>query len=225
MNRSPERTWPRAACSVGGSSGVDAAQEERREDVGAGVEDERDRRGQGLDEHAARGRPRDVRERARPVDERLALDVALPGHDRDEQRRVSDPEDDCEGADEELGHEQLLDREDVERVRDRHARDHECAPEVRADHLPAPAATAVDPGARVEREEQVREEAGRGQVAHLGSAGIEHQHGRERQSDQRDLIADQRDRVRGEEAPELAVLPQERGDGPHVRADAGSRTG
>ena len=58
-------------------------------------------------------------------------------------------------------------------------------------------------------EEEVRHELGGDEVSHLGGAGVERQHGDERQRDQADLVAEQRDCLAEPEAAELRVLAQE----------------
>ena len=106
--------------------------------------------------------------------------------------------------------EHVRERERVECVRDRDRPDQERAAEVGRDHDPPLARAAVGPGARVEREEEVRRELGGDEIPHLGRARVEGQDGDERQGDQADLVAEQRDGLTGPEAPELAVLTQER---------------
>ena len=74
--------------------------------------------------------------------------------------------------------------------------------------LPLPLAP-VDPSPRVEREEEVRCELGGDEISHLGGARVEREDGDERQRDQADLVAEQRDRLAEPEAPEARVLAQE----------------
>jgi hypothetical protein len=65
---------------------------------------------------------------------------------------------------------------------------------------------AVDPGAGVQREEQVREQHRRAEVAHLRGARVQHEHAYQRQGDQRRLVAEERDRLAHPEAAEIALL-------------------
>src|SRR5262249_16483029 len=60
------------------------------------------------------------------------------------------------------------------------------------------------PLAGVEREEQVRNERRRRQVAHLRGVRVQLEHGDERQGEQRDLVAEERDRLACPEAAEVA---------------------
>ena len=70
----------------------------------------------------------------------------------------------------------------------------------------------------MEREEQVRHERGRAQVAHLGRARMQHENRRERQREQADLIAEQRDRLPEPETPECQVPQRPRQRQPHLRS-------
>ena len=61
----------------------------------------------------------------------------------------------------------------------------------------------------MEREEEVRRELGCDEIAHLGGIRVERQDGDERQGDQADLVAEQRDGLAEPETAELRALAQE----------------
>ena len=120
--------------------------------------------------------------------------------------------------DEERDDVELLDHERVERVGERDRRDQRLRePRSVAIIDPAPAAAPVDPGARMQREEEVRHELGRDQVAHLRRVRVQHEHGRERDGDHRDLVAEERDRLAQPEPPEDEIPAQQRRNEPHQR--------
>ena len=200
--RTPAATCPFPAASVGGSrrrrGGARAPRrrtKRRRRRASTGAES-------ACTSSAADARPGDVRERPAAVHDRVALDEALAGHERDEQRAVRDVEEHAQRPHQERDDEHVRDRQRVERVGERERGDQERAADVGRDHRLPPAAAAVDPGAGVEREEEVRRELGRDEVAHLGRVRVEHEHGDERQRDQADLVADERDGLPEPEAPE-----------------------
>ena len=85
---------------------------------------------------------------------------------------------------------------------------------------PAPPAP-VHPGPGGQPEQQARQPLKRGQVAHLGGARVQHEHGRERQRDRRDLVAEHRDRRRAPVPPEHPVAQQHRN---HVSASAARKS-
>ena len=207
--RTPATTWPLPGASGARFLGVDASEEEGRDDVGARVDDERRGRRDGLHEQAADARSGDVRKSAAPVHDRPALDQALAWHERDVDRHVRDLEEDAQRADQERDDEHVRERERVERVGERQRAEQGGPAEVGGDHdVPLPLAP-VGPGPRVERQEEVRCELCGDEVSHLGGARVEGQDGDERQGDHADLIAEQRDRLAEPETAELRVLAQE----------------
>ena len=94
-----------------------------RDDVADGVDDDRVGRGERGDQAAGHARPRDLRERDRELQLRVALDQILPLDERGQVRLVRDVEEDGEDPDHELHDEQLPDREHAERVGDRDRRE------------------------------------------------------------------------------------------------------
>ena len=100
-------------------------------------------------------------------------------------------------------------RQRVECVGDGDRADQDRPAEVGHDHDLPLARALVGPGARVEREEEVRRELGCDEIAHLGGIRVERQDGDERQGDQADLVAEQRDGLAEPETAELRVLAQE----------------
>src|SRR5262249_5578686 len=147
----------------------------------------------------------------------VRVDKALSGDECDEENAVGDGEQHAEEAGQEADDVELLHRELTEPVGDGHARDQGRPAEVGRDHRPAPAATFVHPRADVQRQEVGQERGGR-QEAHLRRGRIEDEHGDERQRDQGDLVAEQRDRLSREESAEGRVLAEERREEPpHAR--------
>ena len=165
--RTPATTWPLSASSVGGSSGRDRAEKERRDEVAEGVHGQRERRLQDLDEDASDARPGDVREGAAADEERVRLDVVSRGTIETKSELYETWKNTVMAPDEERDDVELREDERVERVGERNRRDQGSATQIGRDHDPAPAAMPVDPGARVQREEEVRHQLGRDQVAHL----------------------------------------------------------
>ena len=74
-------------------------------------DDKRDRRREDLHEQPAEARPADVREGAAAVQKRAGLEVALPRHERDEERAVRDVEEHAQRADQEAGDVELPQRQ------------------------------------------------------------------------------------------------------------------
>ena len=147
-------------------------------------------------------------------------------HECDEDRDVGDLEEDAQRPHQERHDEHVRERKRVERVGDRDRADRKGAADIGRDHDRASSVTLVGPGARVEREEQVRRELGGDEISHLGGVRVERQDGDERHRDQTDLVAEQRDRLAEPEPPELRVLAQEgrhhhRGAHSNVARDAG----
>src|SRR5919198_348859 len=190
---------------------LDRAQRERGSEERDRVRDQRPWRREHLNEHAADARAADERERAAAVEQRVRLEVALPRDERDEQRRVRDEEEDAQRPDEEGDDVELGERQDVEPVGDRDREEQRGAAEDGDEHRLAAAPAPVEPGTRVQREDQGRGDPGRGQIAHLGRRRVQRQHARERQRDQRDLVAEQRHRLAEPEPAEVA-LAENRGD-------------
>ena len=112
---------------------------------------------------------------------------------------------------------ELLDPERVERVGERNRRDRRGSAEVAHDHQHPAAAATVDPRPGVQREEQVRDELRRDQIAHLRRVRVQHEHGGERDGDHRDLVAEERDRLAEPEPAEDEIPAQELGNEPHQR--------
>ena len=78
----------------------------------------------------------------------------------------------------------------AEREGDRDRRRQERARDVGCEHHRPSTAAAIDPDARVEGEQQVRQEVRRRDRAHLARAGVQREHRGQRQRDGRDLVAE-----------------------------------
>src|SRR5204862_214613 len=171
----------------------DTAERERRPDPDPPADPPRQQR---ADHASERGGAEDQSEQAGPHVQR--------------SRRIEDeerPEDEVEEVD--------------RRGRDRDRGKRRGASEIGHDHHLAAATASVDPGPGVQREEQIRKEFRRRQKAHLGRARMQNEHADERQGDQRDLVADERDRLAGEEAAEVAVLTKQPWHETRPRSGAG----
>ena len=171
---------------------------------------ERVRPAQQLDEHAADAVAGEERERAAAVDERVRLHVVLARHEHLDHRAVRDVEEDAQRSRQERDDVELRPGQVAERVGDRDRADQQRPADVgREHHVPA-AAAAVDPGAGVQGEDQVRDQVGRRQRAHLARGRVEGQDGGQRQRDRRDLVAEQRNRLPDEETAKVGVGAEER---------------
>jgi hypothetical protein len=82
---------------------------------------QRERRGQRLHEQPADARSADEGQRPAPVHQRIALDIAIGGHQRDEQHRVRDGEQHAQRPGRESNRIQLHEGQHPQRVADRDA--------------------------------------------------------------------------------------------------------
>ena len=203
--------------------GIDRGQEPGREEKRDRVDEQRVRRLQQLHEDAPHARPCDERERAAAREQRVCLHVFVPLDERHEERRVGDEEEDRHRPHEEGNDVQLLDRQRVDRIGERNRHEQGGAGEVGEDHRLPPATAAVDPGTGVEREEQVRHELGGHEVAHLLRVRVQHEDRGQRDREQRDLVAEERDRLARPDAPEDEVLAQDAWDEPSHRRRSAAR--
>ncbi len=207
----PGARGQRALLGLGGRrlDRLDPAQEEGRAEEGQRVGADGQRRGQQLSQQPAQAWPADERQRPAGVDQRVPLDVLVLGDQRHEQRGVRHREQHAQRPGGEGHREQLRERQHPERVAHRDAgHQHEPA-QVGADHDGAAAAAAVDPGPCGEREQQARQPLQRAQVAHVGGAGVQDQHGGQRHGHEPDLVAEHGDRLAAPVAPERPVTQQQ----------------
>ncbi len=190
---------------VGGHAQL--AQHQRRGEERQRVDEDRDRRGQRLDQHAGDARADERGPGLAERDLRVGLDEApAPGHLR-EQHLVGRAADDVLDAAEEADREQHLDREPVGERGERDHRERERAAHVGDDH-DRQLADAVDQHARLQREERERERLERDEYAHLQRRRVQQDRGGQRQREVRDLRAERRDRQRQPHAPEVGGQPQ-----------------
>ena len=185
--------------------GLDRAKVVRGQEEGHGVGGERVRRRQNLHDHAPDARTGDEREGSASCEQGVRLHVALARHHRDEEGVVRDEEEDAESTGEERDEVELREGQRVECVRDRDRPEQNGAPQVGGDHRLPAEAPAIDQRTGVQRKEQVRDERGRAQVAHLSRAGVQHEDRSEGQREQRDLVAEQRDRLAEPETAERQI--------------------
>jgi hypothetical protein len=134
---------------------------------------------------------------------------------------VRDLEDHGERADQEGDDVEVLQPQLAEGVRDRDRGQQHCPADVGGDHQRPLARVAVDQGAGEQREDQARDECRRGQIAHLGGAGAGAEHGQQRQREQRDLVAEQRDDIPGPVPAERGLPQQGRQPPPTARCPHG----
>ena len=97
-----------------------------------------------------------------------------------------------------------------EHERERHERDHAGTDEVGDDHQAAPPRDAIQPDAGRQREQEVRQEPDRREQAHLRRVGVENEDGDDRQREERDLVAEDGDRLPEPEVPEVVLAQQRR---------------
>ena len=128
--------------------------------------------------------------------------------ERDEQRSVRDLEEAAARPDQEGDGVQLGHPEGAEPVCDGDGGDEERAADVGGDHDVSTVPPPIHPDTGDEGENEVWRKPGRGQVAHLGRRRVEHEHGEQWQREQRDLVADERDRGRAP-VPAEHPFPQE----------------
>jgi hypothetical protein len=127
-------------------------------------------------------------------------------------------EEDRQRPHQERDDEHVRERQRVERVRDRDRAEQQRAAEIGRDHRSPLAGAAVGPGTGVQREEEVRQQLGGDEVAHLRRVRVEDEDRDERERDQAHLVADQRHGLAGPEAPEGRALAQKPWN-QHGRAD------
>jgi len=101
------------------------------------------------------------------VDKRVGLHQPVARHQGDEQAAVGHLEQGAQCAGEERHDAQLAEGEYAQPVRQRDGRDERGPAHVGGDHDVAALPSPVNPDARVQREQQVRHEPSRRQVAHL----------------------------------------------------------
>ena len=188
--------------------GVDRAQEEGREEEGNGVDDERERGLQRLDEQSPETRPGDEGERPASGEPRRRADVvprsttAMKSEAYEtEKRTVIVPAAKATASC------------SIVSASKAYARGMVANSPARARSVKIivdAASSAVDPRAGVKGEEQVRRQLGGDEVAHLGGVRVQDEDGCEWDRDQRDLVAEERDRLGEPEAPEDEVLPEKR---------------
>ena len=143
----------------------------------------------------ARPGPRDLgaRRGERVLGVRLDQPVARDDLGEDDLRRAAG--DRVDRADDEAADVQPLDREPVGPPGERHAGDDDADRQLAGDvdrQLP----DAVEPDADRQREQHERQQLHRRQQAHLRRAGVQQQHGRERQREHRHLPAERADQDR-----------------------------
>ena len=198
-----------------GLSRVDRAQEARRDQERDRVHGKRQRAGDGLHQQPGDARADDEGRRAAAVRQRVRLDVVLALDQVREHGVVGHEEQHAEDAGQEPDDVHLLDRQGVERVGDRDRRQQQPAADVGGDHRPPLVRAAIDPGAGVQREDQVGDQRRRRQVPHLRWRRVQHEDGRQRQRDDRHLVAEHRHRLADPEPAEVAQAEGGRDPQPH----------
>ena len=158
-----------------------------------------------LHQVAAEPRTADVRGGAAAVHEGVRGQEVAPRDQRDQQRPVGHVEEHRERAGGEGDGDELSEGQDAEGGRDRDGRQHEGPAEVGRDHQPPPVAGPVRPGARGEGKDERRQILGRREVAECGGPRVQHEHRGQGQCEQRDLVAEERDRTAGPVAAEGAI--------------------
>ena len=190
---------------------ADRPEQDRRHEVGHRVDGDGDRRREDLDEEPADPEGHELGggsargEGAVRVDQALALDdrrqVGVVGGIEERRQDRGQPGD----------HQELRERQDAERERDRHGTEQDRPTEVRPDE-DRPSPQPVDPGAGDEPEDERRTEVEAAQDRDLDRARAEHEDGHQRQRDPGDERAEDRDGRRRPDADERRVAPERGGE-------------
>jgi len=135
-------------------------EEQRRRDVRDGVDENRERRADQLDEHAAGARAHDLRDRCRHLELAIALDQSIAVDQRRQIGEVGHVEQHGQRAGRERDRVQQLDSQHPEPARERDDEQERRATQVRGDHHRSPPAP-IHPHTREEADEQGGRRLGR----------------------------------------------------------------
>ena len=182
-------------------------QHQRRDQERDRVDEDRERRGQRLDQEAGDAGADQRRAGLAERDLRVGLDQPPASRHLREQHLVGRAADDVLDTAEEADRVEHLDREPAGERRHRDGRERERAAHV-GDDDDRQLADPVDQHARVQREQRERKRLERDQHPHLERRGVQHQRRRQRQREVGDLRAERRDRQRQPHAPEVGRQPQ-----------------
>ena len=183
------------------------AQQQRRKEECARIEQDRKRRGQQLDETAGHARADQRGRRFAERDLRVRLDQPLAAGELRQQHLVSGAAHHVLHAAEETDGEQDVDRQRAHERRNRYGEQRRAACQVRGDD-DGQLAHAVEQHTRVQRHERERQRLERHEDAHLQRRGVQQQRRRQRQREVGDLGAERRDRQRDPELPEILRPPE-----------------
>ena len=186
---------------------VDAPQHQPRREERQRVDEDRERRGDELDQPAGETGPDERGRRLAQRDFRIRLDEPAPARHPREQHLIGGTADHVLDAAEESDDEQDLDRQRAEVRGNGDGKQRHAAPDGRGDH-DRKLADAVDQHARVQAHKRERKRLERDQHAHLPRRSLQQHGGRERQREIRDLGAERRDRQRRPELHELRIAPE-----------------
>ena len=178
------------------------AQHQRRDEEADGIERDRERRAQQLDQSAGEARPDERRRRLAERDLRVRLDQPLASCELRKQHLVRRAADDILHAAEEADDEQHVDRKRAEPRGDRHGEQRDAARDV-GDDDDGKLAHAVEHHAGVQRHERERQRLERDEHAHLHRRRVQQQRRGKRQREVRDLRAERGD---GQRSPQLAEI-------------------
>src|SRR5512133_2478845 len=188
----------------------DAEDEERRAQEAEGVERDRRRRLQHVDDHAREPGTAELRCAAADLQLRIPIDQLLPLDERWKVRLIGDVEEDGGDADEEADAVQLPDRQRVEGVRNRNRAEQQRARKI-TDDEDRPAPKPVDPHARREADEKEGQELDCREGSYLERARVQHVDRGERQRELRELRPELADRLGRPELDEVRMSPKASG--------------
>ena len=185
----------------------DRTEQQGRDDERDGVDEDRDRGAQQLDEEAADPESRELGGRARCRERAVRAHELVAPDDRREVCVVGGVEERAEDCDHECDEQQVGEGQPSADGRDRDRHEQHRPTEVRPDHhrtTPQP----IDPGAHDQPEHQRGEEVDGAHERHLERPGAEHEDRHERERHPGDQRSEDRDRRRRPHADERAVLPE-----------------
>ncbi len=188
-------------------SSSDAANGDRRDEEAPGIDGDRVRGADGLDEAAGEARARHLGHLGAAGQLGVALDEMLAAHERGQIRLVGDVEEHGEHARDQRDEIELEQSEVAESVGHRNRAEAKQAAHVGRDHDPPPP-KAVHPDAGREADEEEGGRRRRSEGPHLEGGRVQGTHGEERGGEDAHLAAELADRLATPQQPEVTVTQQ-----------------
>ena len=173
---------------------ADQRQRDGRDEEGDGVDRDRDRRGQELDQPTGQAEAGHLGDRVGRLQAGVGLDQRLAPDQRRQVGPVGDVEEGRQDADQQRDQVELLDAERAEQRRDGDREGQQEAPKVGPDHDRAPP-QPVDPDAGEQADQQRRGHVGDVEQAHLERRRVQRHRGDEQEGEAADQGAEERDRL------------------------------